>query len=107
MIVTMAVLTTSAMPPTLRWALSRVPLRPGEKERLEREAFKAKGFVANMERLLLMVSDNSNGRFASRLAGLLAGPRGLPTTVIHVDLSPAWPMNEAPRQPKPANERTR
>ena len=85
MIVTMAVLTTSAMPPTLRWALSRVPLRPGEKERLEREAFEAKGFVANMERLLLMVSDNSNGRFASRLAGLLAGPRGLPTTVIHVN----------------------
>ena len=85
MIVTMAVLTTSAMPPTLRWALSRVPLRPGEKERLEREAFEANGFVANMERLLLMVSDNSNGRFASRLAGLLAGPRGLPTTVIHVN----------------------
>ena len=85
MIVTMAVLTTSAMPPTLRWALSRVPLRPGEKERLEREAFKAKGFVANMERLLLMVSDTPNGRLASRLAGLLAGPRGLPTTVLHVD----------------------
>jgi hypothetical protein len=85
MIVTMAVLTTSAMPPTLRWALSRVPLRPGEKERLEREAFEAKGFVANMERLLLMVSDSPNGRLASRLAGLLAGPRGLPTTVLHVD----------------------
>ena len=85
MIVTMAVLTTSAMPPTLRWALSRVPLRPGEKERLEREAFEAKGFVANMERLLLMVSDNPNGRLASRLAGLLAGPRGLPTTVLHVN----------------------
>jgi Kef-type K+ transport system membrane component KefB/nucleotide-binding universal stress UspA family protein len=85
MIVTMAVLTTSAMPPTLRWALSRVPLRPGEKERLEREAFEAKGFVANMERLLLMVSDSQNGRLASRLAGLLAGPRGLPTTVLHVD----------------------
>jgi nucleotide-binding universal stress UspA family protein len=85
MIVAMAVLTTSAMPPTLRWALSRVPLRPGEKERLEREAFEAKGFVANMERLLLMVSDSQNGRLASRLAGLLAGPRGLPTTVLHVD----------------------
>ena len=85
MIVTMAVLTTCAMPPTLRWALSRVPLRPGEKERLEREAFEAKGFVAKMERLLLTVSDNPNGRFASRLAGLLAGPRGLPTTVLHVE----------------------
>lgn len=85
MIVTMAVLTTSAMPPTLRWALSRVPLRPGEKQRLEREAFEAKGFVANMERLLLMANDSQNGRLASRLAGLLAGPRGLPITVLHVD----------------------
>ena len=85
MIVTMAVLTTSAMPPTLRWALSRVPLRPGEKERLERETFEAKGFVANMERLLVLIGDSQNGRLASRLAGLLAGPRGLPTTVLHVD----------------------
>jgi Kef-type K+ transport system membrane component KefB/nucleotide-binding universal stress UspA family protein len=89
MIVTMAVLTTCAMPPTLRWALARVPLRPGEKERLDREAFETKGFVAKMERLLLMASDNPNGRFVSRLAGLLAGPRGLPTTVMHIDQKPS------------------
>ena len=31
MIVTMAVITTMAMPPTLRWALSRVPLRASER----------------------------------------------------------------------------
>lgn len=85
MIVTMAVVTTSVMPPTLRWALSRVPLRRGEKERLEREAFEAKGFVANMERLLLAVTGDSSGRFASRLAGLLASARGLPITVLHVE----------------------
>ncbi len=84
MIVTMAVLTTCAMPPTLRWALSRAPLRPGEKERLEREAFEENGFVANMERLLLAVSNDPNGRFASRLAGLVAGSRGLPATVLHI-----------------------
>jgi len=85
MIVTMAVLTTCAMPPTLRWALARVKLRRGEKERLEREAYEAKGFVANMERLLLTVSGDANGRFASRLAGLLAGPRGLPITVLQFE----------------------
>jgi K+:H+ antiporter len=88
MIVTMAVLTTCAMPPTLRWALSRVPLRPGEKERLEREAFEARGFVAKMERLLLMASDDPNGRLAARLAGLLAGSRGLPTTLLHIERKP-------------------
>ena len=78
MIVTMAVLTTIAMPPTLRWALSRVPLRKGEQERLEREAFEARGLVGNMERLLVAVSDNPNGRLASRIAGLVTGSRSLP-----------------------------
>jgi Kef-type K+ transport system membrane component KefB/nucleotide-binding universal stress UspA family protein len=84
MIVTMAVLTTCAMPPALRWALARTPLRPGEKERLEKEAFEAKGFVANMDRFLLAASDHPNGRLASRLVGLLAGARGKPTTLLHV-----------------------
>ncbi len=37
MIVTMAVATTMAMPPMLRWALKRVPLSKAEKQRLERE----------------------------------------------------------------------
>ncbi len=105
MIVTMAVLTTCAMPPTLRWALSRTPLRPGEKERLAREAFEAKGFVANMERLLLSASDKANGRFASRLAGLVAGPRGLPTTVLRVkpERSAAEPVGEAEKVDEMAN----
>jgi Kef-type K+ transport system membrane component KefB/nucleotide-binding universal stress UspA family protein len=88
MIVTMAVLTTCAMPPTLRWALARVPLRAGEKERLDRESLEVKGFIANMERLLLTVGDDPNGRFAARLAGLLAGRRGLPTTVLPIEPKP-------------------
>jgi Kef-type K+ transport system membrane component KefB len=52
MIVAMAVVTTLAMPPMLRWALSRVPLHEEEHARLEREAFEAKGFIPNVERLL-------------------------------------------------------
>ena len=47
MIVAMAVTTTMAMPPMLRWALSGLPLSEGEKERLEREEFEAKRFVPN------------------------------------------------------------
>ena len=84
MIVTMAVVTTCAMPPTLRWALARTPFRPGERERLEREAFEAKGFVANMERFLVAASESANGRLASRLAGLLAGSRGQPITMLKI-----------------------
>jgi len=82
MIVAMALVTTMAMPPMLRWALARVPLRKAEKERLEREEFEAKGFVSNLERLLLAVDESPNGKFASRLAGLLAGSRGIPITVV-------------------------
>jgi K+:H+ antiporter len=82
MIVAMAVATTMAMPPMLRWALARVPMRKAEKERLEREEFEAKGFVANLERLLLTVDESPNGKFASRFAGILAGIRGIPITLL-------------------------
>src|SRR5262249_33487554 len=47
MIVTMAVVTTMAMPPTLRWALARIPMRKEEKQRLEREELESRGFVPN------------------------------------------------------------
>src|SRR5712671_1957834 len=82
MIVAMAITTTMAMPPMLRWALARVPLGKDEKERLDREEMETKGFVPNLERLLLAVDHSQNGRFASRLAGLLAGRRGIPITVL-------------------------
>ena len=84
MIVTMAVITTLAMPPTLRWALTRIPMRKEEKQRLEREEQEEKGFVANLERLLIAVDDSPNGKFASRVAGMLAGTHGMPTTVLHI-----------------------
>jgi hypothetical protein len=44
----MAILTTMAMPPMLRAALARLPLKKEEKERLEREEFEENGFVANL-----------------------------------------------------------
>src|SRR5664279_1052754 len=84
MIVTMAVITTMAMPPTLRWALARIPMRKDEKQRLEREEHEEKGFVSNLERLLIAVDDSPNGKFASRVAGMLAGTHGMPTTVLHI-----------------------
>jgi Kef-type K+ transport system membrane component KefB/nucleotide-binding universal stress UspA family protein len=82
MIVTMALATTMAMPPMLRWALARVPMGRAEKQRLEREEFEARGFVSNLERLLLAVDQSANGKFAASLAGLLAGSRGIPITVM-------------------------
>ncbi|MGB8042372.1 MAG: universal stress protein, partial [Pseudolabrys sp.] len=84
MIVTMAVITTMVMPPTLRWALSRLPMRKDEKQRLEREEMEAKGFVPKLERLLLTVDESNNARLATRIAGLIAGGSAMPTTVMHI-----------------------
>lgn len=84
MIVTMAVVTTMAMPPMLRAALRRLPLREEERIRLEREAIAAKGFVTRLERLLLAVDDSAKGRFAARITGLLAAPRGAPVTIVQL-----------------------
>jgi Kef-type K+ transport system membrane component KefB/nucleotide-binding universal stress UspA family protein len=89
MIVAMAVVTTMAMPPMLRWALAHLPSAPEEEARLESEAIEARGFVTSMERLLVAVDESATGSFASRLVGLLAGTGSLPITVLHVGAAKA------------------
>jgi Kef-type K+ transport system membrane component KefB/nucleotide-binding universal stress UspA family protein len=100
MIVTMAVVTTMAMPPMLRSALARLPMRGEEKTRLEREEIDARGFVAKLERIALAADDSPNGKFAARLAGYLAGVRGMPLTVLRVNPRKAATQaaNEAPHE---------
>src|ERR1700674_4227517 len=108
-IVAMAVITTTAMPPTLRWALARLPLGAEEKKRLEREEFEARGFVSNMERLLIAADGSANGKFASRLAGLIAGSNGMPTTLMRVqtpDGSGAAPSGKTGEHANQAAART-
>src|SRR5437588_11302767 len=99
MIVAMAVITTTAMPPTLRWALRRLPMRQEEKARMERELYERNAFMPNLERILLAVDGGANGRFASRLAGLLAGARGMPVTVLDVATK-----GRKPPEPRPEAE---
>lgn len=96
MIVSMAIVTTMAMPPTLRWALLRVPLREKERLRLENEEMDARGFVSRFERLLVAGDEGANGNFASQIAGIIAGQRGIPITVLH--------LNEEERPADPATE---
>lgn len=84
MIVTMAIVTTMAMPPMLRAALAKLPMNKEEKERLEREEFEKRGFVANLERPLLAVDESVSATFASHIMGQIAGMRGLPITVLHI-----------------------
>jgi len=83
MIVTMAVLTTLAMPTMLRAALRRLPINEADKQRGEREQLDERGFVAGLERLLLLVDDSTVGTFTAYIAGLIGGGSGMPTTVLH------------------------
>ena len=82
LIVLMAILTTLVTPPLLRWALARVPASDEEKERMKKEAAEERGFVPNLERLLVAADDSANGRLAARLGGLFIGTRQLTATVL-------------------------
>ncbi|MGH6871953.1 MAG: cation:proton antiporter [Rhizomicrobium sp.] len=84
MIVTMALITTTAMPPMLRKALLRLPIGKSEKERLEREELDEKGFIPKLERILLAVDESPAGKIAARVAGSIAGARGMPITIVEV-----------------------
>jgi Kef-type K+ transport system membrane component KefB/nucleotide-binding universal stress UspA family protein len=83
-VVAMAVVTTMAMPPTLRWALRRLPVQQAEKSRLDREELESQAFLSRVERLLVAVDASPSGLFASHLVGLVAGVRRIPTTILHL-----------------------
>jgi nucleotide-binding universal stress UspA family protein len=74
-----------AMPPMLRWGLRRLPMRKEEKERLEKEDLDAKGFVSQFERLLVTADESASGKLATKLAGFIAGQRGMPVTVVQLE----------------------
>ncbi|WP_102224882.1 cation:proton antiporter domain-containing protein [Acidimangrovimonas sediminis] len=82
LIVAMAILTTMAMPPTLRWTLSRVETRPDEQERMEEEEAEAGDILPAMERALLIAEAGANGEMAARLAGAFAAERQMLTTSL-------------------------
>jgi Kef-type K+ transport system membrane component KefB/nucleotide-binding universal stress UspA family protein len=88
MIVAMAFVTTMAMPPMLRWALARLPVSTEEADRLAREEIESKGFIGNLERLLVAVDHSANGRFAARLGGIVSAWRRIPTTVLELGSPP-------------------
>jgi Kef-type K+ transport system membrane component KefB len=85
MIVAMAVVTTMAMPPMLRWMMARVPLGEDEAKRLEKEEAELDQSLPKMERALVYVDDSPNGRLAARLAGLFAARQQVLTTVIEAN----------------------
>jgi Kef-type K+ transport system membrane component KefB len=84
MIVAMAVITTLAMPPSLRWALKRLPIREAEQKRLAREVFAERAFLAKLERILVAADASPNGVLAARAAGVIAGSRGMLVTLVKI-----------------------
>jgi Kef-type K+ transport system membrane component KefB/nucleotide-binding universal stress UspA family protein len=105
-IVAMAVVTTMAMPPTLRWALARLPLGEEEKERLEREDFEKESFLNQFERAVLVSDGSSNSRLAARIAGLLAASRNMPVTTLDISYCEGSEAtaNSAPASPGRQND---
>ena len=85
MIVAMAVITTMAMPPMVRWMMARVPLGEEEARRLEKEDAEETERLPKMERALVYVDDSPNGRLAARLAGLFAARQKVLTTVLEAE----------------------
>jgi nucleotide-binding universal stress UspA family protein len=85
LIVAMAIITTIAMPPTLRWALGRTTMRPEEQRRLEKEEAEADQYVPKMERVLVLIDESRNGGMAARLAGIFSAGQKLLTTVVTPD----------------------
>ncbi|MBP1849531.1 cation:proton antiporter [Rhizobium halophytocola] len=87
-IVAMAVITTMAMPPTLRWALKRLPMREDEKSRLEREKFEETSYMSRFERILLAGDRSESSDLAARIAGHFAALRKMPISVLDVTGNP-------------------
>jgi Kef-type K+ transport system membrane component KefB/nucleotide-binding universal stress UspA family protein len=103
-IVTMAIVTTLVMPPTLRWALARLPLRQDEEHRLKREEFEEGGFVTRLERILLVVDRSDAGKLAAILAGHLGGLRNMPVTVLNLTRKDAGSSGRPPPDPASADD---
>jgi K+:H+ antiporter len=84
LIVLMALTTTMAMPPMLRWALRRIPLRKEERERLQREDAETKDFLPHVERLLIAADDSESAELAALLGGLFVSARKILATVLEI-----------------------
>jgi Kef-type K+ transport system membrane component KefB/nucleotide-binding universal stress UspA family protein len=104
MIVTMAVITTMAMPPMLRAALNGLPMSKEEETRVAREAVDQRGFLPQLERLLLAADDSRVGRLAARLAGLLAGAQGMPVTIVKLESDMRSGQERAQKKEEMADE---
>ena len=98
-IVVMAVVTTLIMPPLLRWALARVPMREEEKSRIETEAAEENDLLPKMKRVLVALDAGASGAQAAALAGWLIGARHLTATVVDVSaVAPADGASSIPSQ---------
>ena len=87
LIVAMAVITTMIMPPTLRWALARVPMRAEERKRLEKEEATQNDQLPQLERVLVVSDCGANAARTLQLAGAFAAGQQILTTVLEPQTS--------------------
>lgn len=72
LLVAMAILTSLAAPPLLRWSLARVEVSEEEKARLKKELLQAESFLNSLGRVLLPVRGGPNAEWAAHLLGHLS-----------------------------------
>jgi Kef-type K+ transport system membrane component KefB len=87
MIVAMAIVTTMAMPPSLRWMMARVPMGDEELKRLEREAASEHQDVPKMERVLVYADEHQ--LMTTVLEHAKAAPRSAEDRAVHEHVAEA------------------
>lgn len=71
-LISMAILTSLAAPPLLRWSMARVPITPEEKMRMADETQNPESFLHSLRKVLLPSRGGGNVQFASHLLGHLS-----------------------------------
>ncbi len=85
-IIIMAVATSVAAPPLLRWSLLRMPADPEEEDRLRREARQARSFLQGLRRMLVPVRDGRYALIAADVVGHLSAGREVEAVALQVSM---------------------
>ncbi len=92
-LIAMAIITSLAAPPLLRWSFGHVEVTPEERARLESESRRAGSFLNSLQRVLLPSRGGSNAEVAAHLVGHLSHHHPVAITALF-----ASPGNQPPVQ---------
>ncbi len=89
--IAMAIITSLAAPPLLRWSFGHVEVTPEERDRLESESRRSESFLHSLQRVLLPSRGGANAEVAAHLIGHLSHHHPVAITALF-----ASPGGQAP-----------